>query len=236
MPTKKTRKVDTAIIVAIIGVVGTIITALLASPIVPKIMNGNSTSTEVNPVNGKGALVFSNDFENGQISGFAFKYFEQGQWNLIKEKGNQVLELTNAPGESGIVDFGPNDFSDGVIEFRLNFRNFGGFVVNFRSEVGVQTYSLYFSPSTNEITLGYSNAENNWSLELFEGDSIRVFQFSEDVWYDLKLDVSGEDITVWVDDNKILTSKNSILTQGRMEFSILEEAKIWIDDLNVWEY
>jgi hypothetical protein len=180
MSEKKTKKVDTAIIVAVIGLVGTIIAALLSSPLVSRFLGDDSEQAgSINPTVETGTLVFSNDFENGQTNGFVFS---SDQWQITRDKGNEVLELSGIGTDSGVAFFGPNDFADGSIIFRLNLRNFDSFLMNFRSELGVQTYTLYFSPENDEISLGYSSAASEWEFEPFEGNSFRPFQFNEEIW------------------------------------------------------
>jgi hypothetical protein len=178
-------------------------------------------------------LVFVNDFESGQPSGFALSTDE---WQVIKADETQVLEMSGSSNDNTIAVFGPNGFSNGEILFRLNFKQFGGFLLNFRSSVDVQTYTLYFAPTSGEISLGYSSADNDWDLETFEGDSVRPFQFEEDVWYNVKVQASGAQIAVWVDGNKILMSSDSRLQQGTMELAVQDEGTVWVDEVEVWEY
>ena len=234
MPAKKNKKMDTAIVVAIIGLVGTLIAALLASPLSSKLFNGDAKQTDkiYQPVE-NGVLVYSNNFEGGQTTGVVFS---SEQWRITKDKGNEVLELNGMGEDGGIAFFGPNDFSDGVINFRLNIRSLGDVLLNFRSELGMQTYLLYFSPLNNEISLGYSSASKDWNYEPFKRNSVRPFQFMENDWYTVRLDVSGDQMTVWVDGNKLLTSSDTNLPQGGMEFVVQPDGLVWIDDVEVWQY
>jgi len=234
MPKKETKKIDTAIIVAIIGVTGTIMAALLSSPLISEIFSNNSKEETINnPPIENGTIVFSNDFEQGQTSGFVFS---NDQWNITKDKGNEVLELSGIGTESGIAFFGPNDFSNGSIKFRFNFRSFDSFLLNFRGELGVQTYTLYFSPGNNEISLGYSSAANDWEFESFDVNGFRPFQYGGETWYEVRLEVFGEQMIVWINDNKLISSSNSTLQQGSMEFVIQANGLVWIDDVEVREY
>lgn len=233
MSGKETKKLDTAIVVAIIGVLGTIIAALIASPVFGKLFEETTVPNVDVPTVGDNGLVFVNDFENGQASGFAFSSEE---WQVMKDKGNQVLEMSGTGSENSTAVFGPNDFSNGEIIFRINFKNLGGFILNFRSSVDVQTYTLYLAPASGEITLGYGNATNDWNLEPFEGDSIRPFQFNEGSWYQVKLQASGGQMTVWMDGNKILSGTDVRLELGSMEFAIQSDGTVWLDEVEVWEY
>ncbi len=233
MSPKRTKKLDTTVLVALIGVTGTVIAALISSPILGKLFDSGTPASTATASAADNGLVFVNDFENGQTSGFAFS---TDQWQVIRADGNQVLELSGLSNNSTTAEFGPNDFSNGEILFRLNFKNSGGFVVNFRSSVGVQTYTLYFAPASNEISLGYASAEHNWDLEPFDGSSVRPFQFAEDIWYSVKLQASGDQFAVWVDGNKILTSNDPRLQQGTMELEVETDGTVWLDQVEVWEY
>ncbi len=228
MSRKKRQRLDTAIIVAFIGLVGTIITALLASPFIERPMENTPTPESGNTSTAGGSVVFENDFENGKTSGFAFNNEE---WQVM----DQVLELSGTGSGTSTAVFGPNDFSDGIIEFQINFKNFDGFILNFRS-FDSQTYTLYLAPINGEITSGYGGAANNWNLEPFEGNSTRLFEFNEGVWYDVKLEAMSEKISVWVDNNRILSSQDSRLQQGEMEFAVQYNGTVLIDNVKVFEY
>ena len=233
MPAKKVRKVDTAIVVAVIGLAGTMFAALLASPLASRWFNPAPEPTTVIPTAGTATVVYSNDFTDERTSGFVF---ESAQWSIARDRGNEVLELRASGEDSGIAFFGPTDFANGSISFRFSLKQFDSFRLNYRSELGVQTYALYFSPANEEIILGYSSAENAWELEPFTGTSTRPFQFDESVWYTVKLDVVGDQISVWVDGNKILTGGDTRLQTGSMEFVIQVEGVVWIDDVEVRQY
>jgi hypothetical protein len=232
MPKTKRQKMDKAIVIALIGLVGTVVAALLASPIIKVLFEKSPTPEAGSTLNDGKRLIFENDFENGQVSGFAFS---SNEWQVTKDKGNQVLEMSGTGTGNGSAVFGPNDFSDGIIEFQINFKNFNGFILTFRG-FNSQTYTLYLAPTGGEITLGYGSAANNWDLELFESNSTRLFEFTEGVWYDVKLEAVGEKMTVWVDNNRILSSQDSRLQKGELEFSVQYDGTVLLDNVKVFEY
>jgi hypothetical protein len=231
MSKKKRQKLEPAIIVALIGLAGTIVAALLASPIIANVFSKTPTPAPTGPITGNSRLVFENDFESGTISGFAF---ESGQGQITKDKGNPVLELRAEDNNNTTAIFGSNDFSDGAIEFQINFEIFSGFILSFRGSNG-QTYTLYLSPNAGEIKLGFGSAANDWDLETFDSNSTRLFAFNEDTWYLVRLEVTGDQMTVWVDGNRVLSGKDSRLQQGSMEFSIQPPGTVLLDNVKVWE-
>ncbi len=229
MSNRKNKKLDTAIVVALIGLTGTIVTALLASPLLEKLLVGTAVPTEGGS-NSDSVLVFSEDFEKGHASGLSFTSEE---WQVVQEEGSSVLEASGTRNGNTAITFGPNDFADGIIQFRLFFRNFDGFILSFRS-AGSETYTLYFAPSSEEIKFGYGNSANGWKLEPFE-NGLASFHFAENVWYDVKLEVKGAQMTLWVDDKKLLASSDSRLKQGGMEFAVQDTGTVLLDDIEVYQ-
>jgi hypothetical protein len=43
-------------------------------------------------------------------------------------------------------------------------------------------------------------------------------------------------MTVWVNGNKLLSSSDSYLQKGGMEFVVQANGTVWIDDVEVWQY
>jgi len=239
------EKKDNTVIIAIIGLVGTLLAGLLASPFLPQLLGQETPVTEVvttvvvtsegndnTPLIRRENMVFSNDFSNNNTSGFAFG---NGNWQITKEKNNPLLEMSGSGENNDPAVFGPNDFKDGRILFRVNYQHFGDVFLNFRTE-SMQTYSLLLSPAAGTISLGYASNAGGWSLEAFGGNSVRAFQFIEDNWYDVKLEAVGEGFTVWIDENKILTASDMRLAVGSMEISVGGDATLWFDDFEVWQY
>jgi hypothetical protein len=180
-------------------------------------------------------LSFDRDFESN-TSGFAF---EKGQWNPAKDKGNGVLE-GNAAGLTDDVAaavFGPADFSDGLIEFQVLFKNidFGGLYLNFRDNFN-EAYVLYLSPFDQQIVVGYNGQPVDWHLQPFSDRSVQSFSFAQDTWYTVQLEVLGNSFTVWVDENRLFTTNDERFNQGRLLFAIDEGGNVLIDNVKVWEY
>lgn len=252
MPTEKKRKgkINPTILVAIIGLVGTLITAILTSPVLIALIQKESTATPVvvtattisdntpttppeTPVDKTQILVFSNTFENGNTSGFVFK---GGDWKLGKDKNRPVLEGAGPTqnGQISSADFGPLDFSDGIIEFQLKFMSRGGFLLNYRG-MNNEVYTLYLDPVGQEVILGYNNDSTNWNPEPFKPNGSRSFAFDLDTWYLVHLEANGGQFTLWIDNNLILTDSDARLSTGSLSFVLLNDADVFLDEVKVWE-
>ncbi|MBI3163337.1 MAG: hypothetical protein HYZ24_01535 [Chloroflexi bacterium] len=231
MPKPKNQRMDKAIVIALIGLAGTVITGLLSSPILKALIEKTPVPATATSVGGGETLVFENDFEDGESTGFSFSSEE---WQVKKEKGNYALEVSGTGNNTTLVWFGPNDFSDGSIEFRILFKNFDGFLLNFRSTIDAETYTMYFAPESREVKLGYGSVAHGWELESFQS-GLQSHDFSENTWYDVKLEAAGESITLWISGNKILSTFDSRLRKGSMEFAVQYDGTILLDDVKVWE-
>lgn len=232
MSKRKNKKLDTTIIVALIGLAGTILTAMFSSPILKGLVERTPMPEAANSSTNPGPTpVFSEDFEKGYASGLSYTSEE---WQVMKEKGDYVLELRGAGNTNNTVSFGPNDFSNGSIEFQLFFRNFDGFILNFRSNMDVETYVLYLAPTYGEIKMGYGGTTTGWNLEPFE-TGLRSFNFLDGVWYKIKLEATDTQFVLWVDDKKLLSCQDSRLSVGGMEFSVQYDGSVLLDDIAVFQ-
>ena len=229
MSKQTSKKMDKAIVVALIGLTGTIIAALIASPFFDRLFPATpvpqGTTEQVAALD----RVFWEDFEKGYQSGLSISTEE---WQVMKYGDGSVLEVSGTDSGNTSISFGPNDFSDGTITFRLLFVNFNGFILNFRG--GAETYTLYLAPTSGEIKLGYSSAANDWKLEPFE-DGVRAMDFSENIWYDIKLEADNSRFTLWVEDQKLLTVEDSRLKQGETEFAIQYDGTVLLNDIAVYQ-
>ena len=273
MAPKTGKKLDTAIVAALIGLCGTVIVALLGSPFLINWLNRTpptptlppatatpetatptdfplptatlepgptetplpspvATATQPQPTPAQAVVVFSEDFEDNTASGFGFS---SGQWVLSKDHGDVGLEgqAEGAENPASAV-FGPGDFSNGAIEFQVKFDASGAFLLNFRDD-GTQTYTLRLSAAEDEMTVGYSSAEGNWSVEPLAGSSSRPFTFEENTRYTVRVEVIGDQILVWVDGNRLMTLTDSRLAQGFLEFGIQSPAVVVLDNVKVWD-
>ncbi|MCK6567737.1 MAG: hypothetical protein DCC59_17550 [Chloroflexi bacterium] len=231
MSKKKSKKMDKAVVVALIGLAGTVIAALLASPFFDRLFSEPSVPPATEGTEADFDRVFWEDFEKGYPSGLSISSEE---WQVMEDGEDSVLEVSGIPDGNTLIGFGPTDFSDGRIEFELYFKNFDGFLLTFRSNVDVETYTLYLAPNSSEVKLGFGSAANGWNLEALDG-GLRSFEFTESVWYDVKLEAKGDQFTLWIDDKKILAARDERLREGGTELAVQYDGTVLLDDIAIYQ-
>ena len=234
------EKKDRAITIAIIGLVGTLVAALLGSPVLVELIK-NRQGTETPPISeetkvfAEQILIFREDFDSDNVSGFAY---DGGEWAISKDKSNQVLEVDTtsiAPGEVATAIFGPSDFSDGIVEFHFRVNQFATESttnINFRY-TNQSTYSLAFLQ--NYAIMGYRNAKNDWGLEQFSDETSRTFLFEKDVWYLVRLEARGAQFTAFIDNNRLFSASDNRLQKGELNFTVNPGYQAMFEVARVWE-
>ncbi len=231
------KTLDTAIIVAMIGLIGTLAVGILNSPLIVKLLDRSSatlTPAETSLSTNGGQLVFSEDFEDNTATGFGF---ELGKWEIVKEKSNFVLKgtATESIAPAAKAYFGSNDFSDGSIEFRVKFLQPQGLYLDFHFQDDKGTHVLNLSPEYQSIILATNTYENNnWKFAAISSDSTRSFSFQQNTWYKIQLELQEKDITLNIDGNRVLSASDSRFARGRMRFTLDANAIVELDDVKVW--
>jgi len=228
------KRLDTAIVVAIIGLIGTLAVGILNSPLIIKLLDRTSVSptpAETNLPPNAGQLLFNEDFEDNAASGFAF---ELGEWEIIKEKSNFVLKGTATESDTPAAKayFGSNDFSDGIIEFRFKFLQSIGLYMDFHFQAEKGSHVLHLSPDYESIflsTITFQNGESPVSVI-----SSQSFTFQQNTWYKVQLELQGSQITLNVDGNHILSVSDSLFEKGGMRFTLDPDTIVELDDVKVW--
>jgi hypothetical protein len=231
----KKSKLSPTVIIALIGLAGTVITALLTSPVLIELIKKSSATetlagvTAVPPANA--TLVFDKDFEDGVVSGFAFR---SGDWEMTKDKSNRVLEFTATGPEApaAVAYFGSPDFSDGVVEFRVRFITLFGMYFDFRQQDDA-VYVLSLDPDSKVVLWAVNAVEAFYAVG---PDTSQPFTFQKDVWYTVRLEARGERVTVNIDGNRILSGSDARLASGRIRFALQPNAVVYLDDVKVWSF
>jgi hypothetical protein len=227
---KRSKKVDTAIIVAVIGLVGTIIAALLSSPVLIKLMERTpETLQDEEPI-------FSQDFEGGSSSGFGF---EVGEWDVIQDGTNHVLQgiatESSVPGAKAF--FGPADFADGAIEFRFKFIQVGDLYFDFRYQEETGVYVFYFHPNAQSVVLAINVLQgNDWQFTELGAESIQPFTYQENIWYAVRLEVRESQFAAFLDGNRIMSASDTRLKNGRLRLVLAPDVVVYVDDVKVWSF
>lgn len=228
------KKLDTAIIVAIIGLIGTLTVGILNSPLIIKLLDSaptSSTPAEMDTPPNDGQLIFSEDFDDNAVSGFAF---ELGEWEIVKEKSNFVLKgsATGFDTLAAEAHFGPNDFTDGIIEFKFKFLKPIGLYMDFHFQAEKGGHFLNLSPTYESIFLAaiiFQNDGNPVSVI-----SSQSFTFQQDTWYKVWLEIQESQMTLNVDGNRIISASDSRFETGGMRFTLDPGTIVELDDIRVW--
>lgn len=240
-PSSKKSKMSPAIVVALIGLVGTIVTALFASPVlIELIKRSDATETpagEPSVPAADASLVFSEDFEDGNTSGFGFV---SGTWEVAVDRadpGNAVLQTSALATDDPTTKtfFGPSNFVNGIIEFRCKFLRLGDLYFDFRYEDS-GTYVLYFSAKKQYVALaGNMIVDSDWEYSELSPESIQPFNIEEDTWYSVRLEAQDQQFIVSVDGNRLIAASDARLDAGRLRFVLGSGAVVYLDDIQVWE-
>jgi len=252
----KEKKDNSGMIIAIIGLVGTLVAAALGSPLLVELLKNKQatetpasivtetpvTKVETPDIHTQGPpefteqnLIFRENFDNDNVSGFSY---DVGQWQLGKDKSNQVLEgdsTASSPDAVSAAIFGPSDFTNGIIEFRIRVNQFASDAtasLNFRY-TDQSTYSLSFLQ--NQVILGYRDSRNDWVLKPFSNETSRSFLFEQGVWYLVRLEARGSEFTVYIDNNRLFSASDNSLQKGGLEFTLNPGYRVMFDDVSVWE-
>lgn len=238
MPEKR-KKTDVAIIVAIIGLAGTLITALFTSPVLIALLerktpvptpNSQTSSTDVNKV-----LAFSSDFESGSLDDFTF---DGGNWKIVKDKNNNALEGTadkSMPDVWPMAIFGPSDLGNGVVELKLKFKQLqsdisSSLMFRYNSDA---SYSI--TMTQNSVEMGYRDRATGWEFVPFSDSTSRPFDPKPNEWYTMRLEMDGSQAAFFINNNRIFSASDDRLPSGGLNFSIGPGYQIELDDVYVWE-
>ena len=235
--TDKGQRFDTAIIVAIMGLIGTLVVGILNSPLLIKLLDrvpASPTPARMNIPPDAGQLLFSEDFEENAASGFAF---ETGKWEIIKDGSNYVLQgiATESDTPAAKAYFGSNDFSNGIIEFRVKFLQPFGLYVDFHYQAETGGHVLHLSPTYQSLFLATNVFENGrWNYSVISSESSQSFTFQPNSWYKVQLESRGDEITLNLDGNRILSVSDSRFDKGRIRFALEPDTILELDDVMVW--
>jgi hypothetical protein len=236
MPSKPhKKKINPTILAAWIGLVGTFITAIFASPLLIELVKRSETQVTVTAGDStappSGTLVFSQNFEDGTTSGFSLR---DGNWQVIREKSRQVLEFT-ATGTglpAGTIYFGPSDISNIVIEFWVELKKLSGFYLNFREQSNGDSYVIGFDPNDRVIVWATNTHDgSNWQFSPIES---QPFTFQQGHGYRIRVEAENEEITITIDGNRMISGFDSKFSSGSLRFELQPKAEILLDDVNIW--
>lgn len=174
-----------------------------------------------------GTILFEEDFEDDKMQGIGFSA-ESGWKIAADETGNKVYEIDNrnGPNYKGF-SFGMPEWKDYSVEYRARFLSSTGK----QSEIG----SHYRSDGNSSYVLVFSEAELYLAYEESEWTRLTT-QFphiERNVWYNVKADVQGEQIRVYLDNALLVNAKSSEVKQGEAMIFVGPDTYAQIDDVRV---
>lgn len=185
--------------------------------------------------------VYSEDFESGFAQGFQFLW---GNWSVVDDgTGNKVLEQNNNS-EWSEVKFGPDSFSDGVVEFRFRVvRDSDGYnsvVLYLRETPGENgtTYNISYSAVTGITGVSYTPPGKGWQPVEATSGAAKVFPAvgtSIGSWVTMRVVAQGKQIQVFLDNDLIITASDSRISKGILTLGAFENRVVQFDDFKVWK-
>ena len=160
-------------------------------------------------------VLFFDDFEDGDAVGWNL----EGGWSVIQEDGNYILQGVGPCS----ADVGPQEWTDYTLEARIKFSQSAN--VNFRLTAELGMYFLNIVPEGPILNKKLLDE----ALLAKSGVSLQ-----ENQWIDLKVEVKGDRIVLYIDDNPILHYTDSEpLLSGTIGFESPENSVVYVDDVIV---
>jgi len=162
---------------------------------------------------------FEDDFEGANTDGWNL---DDG-WSVFQMDGNYVLQGIDHNWASA----GLNEWGDYTFETRIQLIQ-GGIHVNFRVSEEEGRYFL----GVHEEGLYLSRQFNQWSD--FADLAIDAEPLSLNQWYDLRVELSGANIKVYLDDElKLDCTDSQPIISGAIAFESLDNSHVYVDDVHV---
>jgi len=175
------------------------------------------------------------NFESPYMSGIGLY---AGTWKVVDDgTGNHVFEqqdptIQDWPGfvVGGIIE-------NGVIQFRfkyLSYENFDGsgrVNLSFRQTKDVGGYVLSFNPYINRNTINYVGKDGVWSDFLPGSES--MVTFTKDTWYNVRVELKGQSIKVYLNDNLLTSITDNKFKSGTISIGLGPQTTAQIDDISI---
>ena len=160
----------------------------------------------------QGNLVFDENFDDGIATGMTVTGdpITNAKWEIIdNNNGDKLFQEENKSGVDWVgFTLGTTSITNGTIEYKVKLVDYGSSSVfcNFRQN----SQSRYvFALGENDISIVYQDTE--WHIL---NNAVAPYDFKNNVWYEVRIDLKGNEITVYLDSNKVLTTNDDKLKQG----------------------
>ncbi len=163
-------------------------------------------------------LLYSQDFESGDPSEWDF---ETG-WEIVEMDGGHVLQGQTHHFATQVI----NTWQDYRLNFRVKFENDAALHANIRTN-GTIRYFVGFG--INHIYLSKQLGPSEFKESLVQQGGIGTG------WHNIEVSALGDLVSVSVDGYKRFEYKDAEpLGGGGFSFESLTDAKVWLDDVEVW--
>jgi hypothetical protein len=187
--------------------------------------------------------VLNEGFESGQMPDF---WPRNGDWQIVDDgSGNKVLQTSGSSAADPItylVEFGPQAFSDGVIQYRFRFKDWnpangssGIAYINFRigGDWDGNSYTYQIMAVRNAGYLNYvTGTDAPWPTL---ADS--QMEIQKDQWIRVRIEITGNLIKVKLNDKLLIEviDRSSRTASGRLGFLAGPQTGLQYDDVQVWQ-
>lgn len=173
------------------------------------------------------STLFEEDFEDGRADGFNYI---GSDWKVVEDENeNRVYQVdTTADNDGPSIEFGSMGWTDYAVSYRVRLLNAKADVwLNFRnSRQG--TYVERLSLRYGHAGLYISPGGDPWQ-PLIEPS----YHLVQNKWYRVRVEVKGETISVFVDDQLVMKKTDSRLSAGNLTIGNLGNTLAQFDDIRV---
>lgn len=198
-------------------------------------------STQEAQFNEAGNIVVDEDFQDGVANGFT-SGGEGGSWNwdVVNDgAGNRVFEAKNSTNAWSYSPFGPKDFSDGTVQFRVRLLDFdlssdsgsGIVMINFRLTSQGGGYAFVIHPYQQKAQLVYFDPDSQW-VSLDGGASLYKFEPNE--WYTVRIEAKGENLQAFLNDASVGLASDTRYAKGEVSIGAGPNTTVQFDDIKLW--
>ena len=156
-------------------------------------------------------LLLYDDFEGGSTEGWNL----EGDWSVIQEGDNYILQGVGPCS----AEAGSQEWADYTLEARIKYSQSANISVRITAEPGL--YSLIAMPD------GPSLYKHRVKQTLLAHSGV---SFEENQWIDVKIDVEGNKIDVYMDNTLLFRYRDSDpLLSGNIGFELPENSVLYVD-------
>ena len=172
------------------------------------------------------ALLYSQDFESGAPYGLQF--FNQERWNVLLDPSGNHIFCNEDSSDWITVHFGTDLWTNYAVEFRVKSETINSiFQIFARINSRTEGYD-------GSLIYQYSNADLSFSPS---NQHLGQYPFYAQVntWYLLRMEVVGNTIKFFIDDDPVVIANDNQRSQGKAGFGASPHSMVCVDDIRVWE-